>query len=71
MSALVRIKKIRHVSWKFFGYPEDNWARLGGKNGKKRSYGHFSGYSNAGGRSVAEIRNADDRRINEQENGSE
>mgnify|MGYP007082103532 CR=1 FL=1 len=30
---------------KFFGWPEDNWARLGGKNGKKRSYGHFSGMS--------------------------
>jgi hypothetical protein len=30
---------------KFFGYGEDNWARLGGKDGKKRSYGHFSGMS--------------------------
>jgi hypothetical protein len=28
---------------KFFGWPEDNWARLGGPHGKKRSYGHFSG----------------------------
>jgi hypothetical protein len=30
---------------KFFGYPDDNWARLQGKDGKKRSYGHFSGMS--------------------------
>jgi hypothetical protein len=30
---------------KFFGFPEDNWARLGGRWGKKRSYGHFAGMS--------------------------
>jgi len=27
---------------KWFGWPEDSYARLGGRNGKKRSYGHFS-----------------------------
>ena len=56
------IKKIKQKTRKFFGYPEDNWARLGGRHGKKRSYGHFSSYGNAGGRTVAEIRNADERR---------
>lgn len=61
------IKKIKHATRKFFGYPDDNWARLGGRYGKKRSYGHFSGYGNAGGRTRAEISNADDRRIERQE----
>lgn len=33
-------KKPKDKKW--FGWPEDSWARLGGRNGKKRSYGHFS-----------------------------
>ena len=53
-------KKIKHKSHKFFGYAKDAWARLGGRWGRKRSYGHFSGM--ADGRTVAEIRNADQRR---------
>ena len=28
---------------KFFGYADETWARLRGKYGKKRSYGHFAG----------------------------
>lgn len=61
------IEKIKHKTRKFFGYPEDSWARLGGRWGKKRSYGHFASLGNPGGRTVAEIRNADDRRIERQE----
>ena len=61
------IEKIKHQTRKFFGYPEDNWARLGGPNGKKRSYGHFNGYGNPGGRTRMEIQNADERRIERQE----
>ncbi len=60
------IKKIKHKSRKWFGHPEDNWARLGGPNGKKGSYGHFAGLC-VDGRSIAEIRNADDIRIDRQE----
>lgn len=30
---------------KFFGYPEDKWARGYGKNGYARSYGQNSGTS--------------------------
>ena len=53
-------RKIKHTSPKFFGYPEDAWARLGGRNGKKRSYGHFAGIADA--RTRSEKRNADDLR---------
>ena len=59
-------RKIKHKTKKFFGWPEDAWARLGGRWGKKRSYGHFGG-PNSGGRTVAEIRNADDRKIEKSE----
>lgn len=52
-------RKVKHRTHKFFGYAKDAWARLRGHWGRKRSYGHFSGYGNAGGRTVAEIRNAD------------
>lgn len=55
-------RKIKYKTRKFFGFPEDSWARLGGRWGKKRSYGHFSGYGNPGGRTAAEIRNNDQRR---------
>lgn len=58
------MRKIKYKTKKFFGYPEDNWARLRGRHGKKRSYGHFAGGGNPGGRTVAEIRNSDDRQIN-------
>jgi len=61
----MKIRKIKHKTRKFFGYPEDSWARLNGRWGKKRSYGHFGGYGNPGGRTRAEIRNADLRRNNE------
>jgi hypothetical protein len=59
------IKKIKHRGKKFFGYPEDSWARLGGKNGKKRSYGHFSEYPD--NRSKAEKQDKDFRELHEQE----
>lgn len=53
-------RKIKYKSSKFFGHPEDSWARLGGRHGKKRSYGHFG--SGAGGsmRTRAEKKNAAD-----------
>lgn len=53
-------RKIKHKTPKFFGHPEDSWARLGGPDGKKRSYGHFAGMANM--RTRAEKRNADDLR---------
>ncbi len=58
-------RKIKHKTRKFFGYPEDNWARLGGRHGKKRSYGHYAGLSNPGGRTRVEIQDADRRRDSE------
>lgn len=48
----MKLRKILHKTAKFFGFKEDSWARLGGRNGKKRSYGHFSSY--ADGRTRAE-----------------
>lgn len=51
-------RKIQHKTPKFFGHPEDSWARLGGRHGKKRSYGHFAGMADM--RTKAEKRNADD-----------
>ncbi len=59
----IKKRKIRYRSRKDMGHPEDSWARLGGRHGKKRSYGHFSGY--AENRSLAEKRNADDLRDEE------
>jgi hypothetical protein len=41
----VRLRKIKHRTGKFFGWAKDRWARLGGRHGKKRSYGHYSGYA--------------------------
>jgi len=54
-------RKIRYKTGKFFGYSDEGWARSGGRWGKKRSYGHFSP-GNPGGRTRAEIQNADDLR---------
>jgi hypothetical protein len=65
------LRKLKQRTRKFFGYPEDNWARLGGPHGKKRSYGHFAGGGNPGGRTVAEIRNADERHIERADTGEE
>lgn len=56
----MKIRKIKHKTPKFFGHPEDNWARLGGRHGKKRSYGHFCEYSDL--RTIAEKKNSDERR---------
>lgn len=55
----IKKRKIKYKEPKFFGYPEDNWARLGGWHGKKRSYGRRGGHDF---RSRAERRNADDLR---------
>lgn len=51
------MRKIKYKTSKFFGWPEDNWARLGGRHGKKRSWGHFAGMADS--RSKAEKQNAD------------
>ena len=39
----MKLRKIKHLTAKFFGWKEDGWARLGGRWGTKRSYGHFAG----------------------------
>jgi hypothetical protein len=57
----MKFRKIEHRTPKFFGWKKDRWARLGGRWGKKRSYGHFAGMADT--RTPAEIRNADDRRM--------
>lgn len=51
------IRKIKYRTRKNLGFPEDNWARLGGRFGKKRSYGHFCEHSNR--RTCSEIKNND------------
>jgi hypothetical protein len=56
MSLGMKLRKIKHRTGKFFGWAKDRWARLGGRWGKKRSYGHYSGY--ADGRTRAELRDA-------------
>lgn len=61
----IKKRKIKYQTRKHFGWPEDSWARLGGPNGKKRSYGHYLGNAGAGWRSRAEVRNADDLRRND------
>ena len=35
----VKIRKPKSNEKKFFGYPEDKWARGGGRYGYRRSYG--------------------------------
>lgn len=52
----MRLRKIKHNHAKFFGWKKDRWARLGGRNGKKRSYGHFAGM--ADGQTRVELREA-------------
>lgn len=63
----MKIRKIKHKksSVKFFGFKDEGEARLCGRWGKKRSYGHFCCYSD--NRTKAEIRNADDRKLNKQD----
>jgi hypothetical protein len=39
----MKLRKIKHRTGKFFGWAKDRWARLGGRWGKKSSYGHFAG----------------------------
>ena len=39
----MKLRKIKYLTAKFFGWKEDAWARLGGRWGKKSSYGHFAG----------------------------
>jgi len=55
----IKVRKIKYRTPKFFGYKEDAWARLGGRWGRKRSYGHYGG---GDFRTRAEVQNADDRR---------
>jgi hypothetical protein len=59
-------RKIKHKTPKFFGYAKDAWARLRGRYGKKRSYGHFAS-GNPGGRTRAEIENTCVRREEQEE----
>ncbi len=58
---MIKPRKIKHKTRKFFGWKDEGWARLGGKNGKKRSYGHYLGRSDF--RTRTEKRNADDRKL--------
>ena len=55
----MKLRKIRHRTVKFFGWKKDRWARLGGRNGKKRPYGHYAGM--AGMRTRTELRDVSDR----------
>ena len=48
------VRKITHHYKKFFGYGDEGWARLGGRYGKKRSYGHYAGSGNDIDRTRAE-----------------
>ena len=57
----MKVRKIKYRFHKFFGYAKDAWARLNGRHGRKRSYGHFSGM--ASNRTKAEKENADDLRL--------
>lgn len=60
----IRIRKLPQqgpCSAKFFGFPEDKWARGGGSNGYRGCYGHYSGRP-VDGRTRAEHKNAIDRR---------
>jgi hypothetical protein len=52
----MKLRKIKHRTGKFFGWVKDRWARLGGRHGKKSSYGHYSGY--ADNRTKAELLDA-------------
>jgi hypothetical protein len=54
VSVLMKLRKIEHHTHKFFGWAKDRWARLGGRLGKKRSYGHYSGFADY--RTRAELR---------------
>jgi hypothetical protein len=56
----MKIRKIKYRTGKFFGYRKDGWARLGGRWGRKMSYGHYA--SMADYRTRAEKRDADLRR---------
>jgi hypothetical protein len=56
MSLKMKLRKIRYRTGKFFGWASDRWARLGGRWGKRGSYGHFSGM--ASGRTRAELLDA-------------
>jgi hypothetical protein len=59
----LKIRKIKHRTRKWFGHPDESWARLGGPNGKKSCYGHYSGLGNPGWRTKKEIKDADDKRL--------
>ncbi len=56
----MKLRRLKHETGKFFGWAKDRWARLGGRHGKKRSYGHFSGMADM--RTRVEIQDADFRR---------
>jgi hypothetical protein len=56
----LKIRKIKSRNTKFFGWPEDNWARLGGRWGRRGTYGRWLGMAHW--RTRAEIHNADERK---------
>ena len=60
----IKKRKIKYKTAKFFGWKDEKWARFGGKEGKKRSYGHYAGMTDS--RTKNEIKNADD--LNDTEN---
>jgi hypothetical protein len=59
MTVHMKLRKIEHRYNRFFGWAKDRWARLGGRWGKRSSYGHYAGMADQ--RSRDEKRDADAR----------
>ena len=58
----MKIRKIKRLFSKFFGFKDEKWARGGGKNGYGRCYGASKHGPNVDMRTRAEIRNDLDRK---------
>lgn len=63
-----RVRKIRHKTPKFFGFPNEKWARGGGRYGYGRCYGKNKHGDNVDYRTRAEKLNKIQR---SEENGDE
>lgn len=64
----IKLRKIVHRFKKFFGFPEDKWARGGGRLGYRRSYGkNKTGSGAVDLRTRAELRDTADRRDAQEE----
>lgn len=59
--ARIKIRRLKHRWPKELGYPNEKWARGGGKNGYARSYGHYKGLPNM--RTRAEYENDQQRKL--------